>query len=258
MRIFAVPAALLLGCCLYMPLPRAKAVFSGMLVRFYNRILPAFTRKNGETDDTHALTCYLLVLIGVLALLSAIHPLVSMLLMAPAFTGLCVLPGCAAVKLELDSGKYARDIPTYEALVRSTCAALAPAFSEGIIAPMLLGALGMPLHLGAALTWAYAALTALADRHAFAARAVSLVHRISARLFAFFMQLCSGVVGRNPLRVRGGSLPDRLLSTLGISGDASDTHAPMAGDIPQGIFLCGFSAAILCFALCAVGFVLCR
>ena len=258
MRIFAVPAALLLGCCLYMPLPRAKEIFSGMLVSIYDRILPAFTRKNGETDDAHALFCYLLLSVGVLALLSAIHPLISMLLMAPAFTGLCVLPGCASVKLELDSGKYARDIPTYEALVRSTCASLAPAFAEGIIAPMLLGALGMPLHLGAPLALAYAALTALRDRHVFAMRAVSLVHRISARLFAFFMQLCSGVVGRNPLRIHGGTLADRLLVTLGIFGDASDTHAPMAGDIPQGIFLCGFSSTILCFALCAVGFVLCR
>lgn len=258
MRIFAVPAALLLGCCLYMPLPRAKEIFSGLLVRGYERILSAFTRKSGQTDDSHALTVYLLLLIGVLALLCAIHPLVSMLLMAPVFTGLCALPGCAAVKLELDSGKYARDIPTYEAIVRKTCASLAPAFAEGIIAPMLLGALGMPLHLGAALGWVYTALVALHDRHVFAARVVMLVHRVSIRLFAFFMQLCSGVVGRNPLRVRGESLPDRLLNTLGIASNASDTHAPMAGDIPQGIFLCGFSGAILCFTLCAVGFVLCR
>ena len=53
-------------------------------------------------------------------------------------------------------------------------------------------------------------------------------------------------------------VPGRLLSILGIAGDGADTHAPMAGDIPQGIFLCGFASFILCFTLCAIGFVLCR
>ena len=72
------------------------------------------------------------------------------------------------------------------------------------------------------------------------------------------MLLCSGAVGRNPLRTRGRGAQGRLLSILGIAGDGTDTHAPMAGDIPQSIFLCGFASFILCFTLCVLGFVLCR
>lgn len=258
MRIFAVPAAILLSCCLYMPLPRAEAFFSRLLVRMYERILLAFTHKSGKTDDDPALIVYLLVLGGVMALLGAIHPLAAMALMAPVFTGMVVMPACARVKLELDSGKYARDIPAYEDIVRRACASVAPAFIDGIVSPMLLCSLGMPLHLGAALGWLYAALRALRDRHAFAGRFFSFMHRLSARLLVWFMLLCSGVVGRNPLHTKGRSPADRLLSILGIAGDGTDTHAPMAGDISQAAFLCVFASVILCFSCCAVGFVLCR
>ncbi len=258
MRIFAVPAALLLACCVYMPLPAARDFLFRLIHRTYAAAARLFTRRTGHTDDAPALASFLLLLAGALALLGAIHPLVSMALMAPAFTGLCILPSCARIKDELDSGAYARDIPAYEALVRSACTDLMPACIQGVVSPMLLGALGMPLHLGAALCGVYMALMALSDTLPIAARACSQVHRISERIFAFFMQLCSGVVGRNPLHIKGASLQDRLLSTLGIAGDNSDTHAPMAGDIAQGVFLCGFSCALLCFALCTVGFVLCR
>ena len=258
MRIFAVPAAILLSCCLYMPLPRAEAFFSRLLMRIHARILLAFTHKSGKTDDTPALIVYLLLLSGAMALLGAIHPLVSMVLMAPVFTGTAALPACAGVKLDLDSGKYVRDIPAYEALVQKTCRSLAPAFIEGVVSPMLLCALGMPLHLGAALGWIYAALRALRGQHAFAHSFLAFMHRLSARLLIWFMLLCSGAVGRNPLRTKGRTASDRLLSILGIAGDGTDTHAPMAGDISQAAFLCAFSCAILCFSCCAVGFVLCR
>ena len=258
MRIFAVPAALALACCVYMPLPKAKAFFYGLLSRGFDRILAAFTSKRGKTADSLALIVYLLLLGGALALLGAMHPLLSMLLMAPAFTGLSVLPGCARVKDELDSGKYARDIPAYEAIVRSTCVSLAPAFVQGIIAPLLLGELGMPLHLGAALTGIYTALDVLSGQLPIAAHICAAVHRLSERVFVFFLTLCAGAAGRNPLRTKGRTAEDRLLSILGIAGTSSDTHAPMSGDIAQGVFLCAFSSAILCFTLCAVGFVLCR
>lgn len=258
MRIFAVPAALLVACCVYMPLPAARDALFRLIRRAYAAVLRHFTGHSGRADDKTALLVFLLILGGALALLGAIHPLLSMLLMAPAFTGLCVLPSCARVKDELDSGKYARDIPAYESLVRSTCVSLIPACVQGVVSPLLLGALGMPLHLGAALCGVYLALTALSDQLPMAVRLCRIVHRISERFFVFFMQLCSGVVGRNPLRIKGDTLAHRLLSTLGIAGDSSDTHAPMSGDIAQGVFLCGFSCAVLCFALCAVGFVLCR
>ena len=258
MRIFAVPAAALLACCLYMPLPAALEQLFRLIDRAYAYALRLFTRRTGETDDAPALLSFLLVLGGALALLGAIHPLVSMALMAPAFTGLTILPECARIKDELDSGIYARDIPAYESLVRETCGSLVPAFVQGIVSPLWLCALGMPLHLGAALGGVYLALQALSTRLPAAARVLNSVHRISERIFIFFMLLCSGAVGRNPLRTKGRSAQERLVSILGVAGDASDTHAPMSGDIAQGVFLCAFSSVILCFALCTVGFVLCR
>jgi len=258
MRIFAVPAALLLGCCIYMPLPAARDFLYRLIEKSYAAAARMFTRRTGHTDDAPALLSFLLLFAGALALLGAIHPLVSMVLMAPAFTGLCVLPACARVKDELDSGKYARDIPAYEALVRKTCASLVPAVIQGVVSPLVLGALGMPLHLGAALCGVYTALMALGDSLPAAARICARVHRISDHLFNFFMHLCAGAVGRNPLRVKGSTTQERMLSILSIAEDDSGAHAPMAGDIAQGVFLCGFSCIILCFALCAVGFVLCR
>lgn len=258
MRIFAVPAALLLGCCLYMPLPAARETLNLWMNRAYSAFLRPFTRRTGHTDDAPPLLSFLLLIGGVLALLGAIHPLISMLLMAPAFTGLTILPGCAAVKDALDSGKYARDIPAYESLVRETCIRLAPEFIQGVVAPLLLGALGMPLHLGAALTGIYTALQALSAGLPAAERAAAAIHRIAERIFVFFLVLCSGAVGRNPLHTKGRAAKERLLSILGISGDGSGTHAPMSGDIAQGVFLCAFACVILSFALCAAGFVLCR
>ena len=258
MRILAIPAAILLACCIYMPLPAVREFFLRLTVRGYDLTLRLFTRRDGHTDDAPALAVYLLALGGAFALLGAIHPLVSMLLMAPVFTAPAVLPGCARIKDELDSGKYARDIPAYEALVRDTCVSLAPAFIQGLIAPMILCALGMPLHLGAAFGAVYTAVSALAQRLPRCARAADLIRRTGERVFIAMILLCSGAVGRNPLRTRGAGASGRLLSVLGISEDGTQTHAPMAGDIAQGIFLCGFASLILCFVLCAVGFVLCR
>lgn len=257
MRIFAVPAAVLLACCLYLPLPLARNALYAALRRLYTPVLRAFSRKGGKADDTLALIAFLLLMMGAL-LLAALHPLVAAVLMALSFTGLSVLPSCAKIKAELDAGTYARDIPAYEALVRETCTSVAPAFSKEVFAPLILCAAGMPLHMGPSLALAYAALCALSDQQPLAARIAATIQRFASRVFRAFILLCSGVVGRNPLRTQGRSDEARLLSILGIGGDGTDTHAPMAGDIPQGIFLCGFAAAVLGFALTAVGFVLCR
>lgn len=257
MRMLALPAALLLACCLYLPLPRAAQLIERALERLYALALRLFTRRDGQTDDTSALLMYLLLLGGVLALLCALHPLLAAVLTAPLFSGLAPLPGCARVKDELDSGRYARDIPAYEALVRKTCASLAPAFTGGVIAPLLLCAVGTPLYLGCAPGWVFAALR-LREADSAAARAIlSRVLRISEAVFCALMVLCAGVVGRNPLRTQGRGAQDRLMNILGIAGGASDTHAPMAGDIPQGIFLCSFAASLLCIALTLIGFFLC-
>jgi len=122
MRILAVPAAFLIACFLYPPLPKAAAAFERALRALYARVLLLFTRKNGTADESPALVMYLLLLCGVCVLLGAIHPLCAMFLMVPLFTGLSVLPACANMERELDSGTYANDIPTYEALVRESCA----------------------------------------------------------------------------------------------------------------------------------------
>ena len=254
MRIFTVPAAIFLACCVYMPLPAAADWPQRLLVRGYARFQRSFS--GSAKDDVHALLIYLLALCGVLTLLCAVHPLISMALMAPAFTGVHALPGCAQAKADLDSGKYARDIPAYESLVRSTCMSLAPAFAHGVIVPMLLGAAGMPLHMGAPLCMAYLAVWAI--DHPACVRITAALHRTGERLLVAFMLLCAGAVGRNPLRTKGNTPEARLLSTLNIAQGEAHARAPMAGDIPQGIFLCGLASLVLCFVLCAVGFVLCR
>jgi len=191
-------------------------------------------------------------------LLSAIHPLASMILMIPLFTGLSVLPACAHTERELDSGKYANNIPTYEMLVRKSCLSVASAFISGVIAPMLLCGIGMPLHIAVPAGYAGAALHALSSENETAAKLDKRIQHIAERILIFFMTLCSGVKGRNPLNIRGKTAEARLLSIVGIPGDGTDTHAPMAGDIAQAIFLCFFSTAVFCFTLCAVGFIFCR
>lgn len=257
MRMLALPAALLLACCLYLPLPRAREAIARALDGLYALVLRLFTRKNGQTDDAPALLMYLLLLGGVSALLCAVHPLLSAVLAAPLFDGLAPLPQCARVKDELDSGKYAKDIPAYEALVRKTCASLAPAFVGGVIAPMLLCAVGMPLYLGCAPGWILAALMRRRADSPAADRIAKAALRISESVFCAMLLLCSGVVGRNPLRTQGRGAQDRLMNILGIAGNASDTHAPMAGDIPQGVFLCGFISVLLCAVLTLLGLALC-
>lgn len=258
MRIFAIPAAFLLACFLYPIFPKAAKYFDRTLHGLYGQTLKLFTRKNGSADHMPALTMHLLLLCGVSMLLTAIHPLASMILMIPLFTGLSTLPACVGMERELDSGKYSNDIPTYEMLVRESCASVASSFVSGVVVPMLLCGAGMPLHMAAPLGYAHAALHALSEENAFAAKFDQKIQRIAERILIFFMTLCSGVKGRNPLNVRGKTAKARLLSIVGIAGDRTDTHAPMAGDIAQAIFLCFFSTAIFCFTLCAVGFVLCR
>ena len=257
MRIFAVPAAILLACCIYLPFPGAAAHVDAAIRALYRKTLRLFTRKSGVSDRTPALSVFLLLLCGITALLCALHPLISVLLMAPLFTGIAALPACAHTEHELDSGKFTHDISAYEAQVREACLSVAPAFSSGIIAPMLLCAAGMPLHLACPLGYAFAALCTLEAEDPHVPPFLRTLRSICERLLLFFMILCAGVTGRNPLHTQGKTVQARLMNIIGIAGDSTDTHAPMAGDIAQAIFLCAFSSGLLCFTLCAVGFVLC-
>ena len=99
MRIFAVPAALLLACFIYPIFPKATEYFERFLRALYRQALRLFTRKNGAADQTPALAMYLLLLCGICALFGTIHPLCPLLLMVPLFTGLSALPSCAIMGL---------------------------------------------------------------------------------------------------------------------------------------------------------------
>lgn len=257
MRILALPAALALAFCLYLPLPQSAQLISRALLRLYHLVLRRFTRKDGGADAAPALCAMLLLLGGAVTLLGALHPAVCALAMAPLFPALSLLPQCAAVKEEFDSGKYASDIPEYESRVRTACASLGPAFAFDACAPLLLCAVGMPLWLGCALGWVFLALRAVCGELPLARRLLAPVLRLSESVFCAMLLLCACAVGRNPFRTRGRGARERLMSILGIAGDGTDTHAPMSGDIAQGVFLCCLCIALLCFMLCAVFFLLC-
>ena len=251
MRMLALPAAFMLSLCLYLPLPRAQEALFSLLRRLYARVS---ARLQGEE---RALPAFVLAVFALTALLCAVHPVVCCLLMLPLFSYGAVFPHCAAVKAELDSGRYARDIPAYESLVRATCLQVAPAFVLGAALPLLLCAAGIPLHLGCAPGWAFCALRAVDAAHPLRGRILSLCERMADRVMRALMRLCAGVVGRSPLRAQGEDAVSRMMSTLGIAGDSTDTHAPMSGDISQAAFLCFFCCGLLLFTLTAVGFVLC-
>ena len=257
MRLLALPAATLLAAFLYPILPQAVSWIGHALNRLHALVLRAFTRKSGKTDDGPALLAFVLLLAGCAALLSAIHPLIEAIVIAPLFVGLSVFPSCAAVKAELDSGKYARDIPAYEARVREICISIASAFISGVCAPLLACSAGMPLHLGAALGWALLALRTRQDTHPLAQRIIQRIDRIADAVFCVFLILCSGAAGRSPFRTRGKGAEARMMNILGIAGDGTDMHAPMAGDISQAAFLCCFASVLLLIMLTLVGFALC-
>ena len=251
MRMLALPAACILAFILYPLLPQAERRILEAIDSSFSRFARRFS------DENQALPAFLLLLFAMSSLFAALHPAVAALLMAPLFSAPAILPGCVQMKDDLDSGKYVRDIPAYEANVRKTCAALAPAFLAGAVSPMLLCAAGMPLYIGCGLGWVYFALRELHPYSAAAQRIMVVLLRLSDRVFSFFMLLCAGVVGRNPLRTKGHDAKSHLMSILGIAQDGADTHAPMAGDIPQGIFLCCFCCALLLLSLTAIGLALC-
>lgn len=250
MRMLALPAAYALSFLLYLLFPRAEGLLADALERLHRRM-------SARMSEARALFSLLLMLAAAASLLGALHPLAAALVMTPLFTAPAVLPGCAQMKHDLDSGRYVRNIPVYEENVRVSCMSLAPAFLCGAVAPMLVCAVGMPLYIGFGLGWAYLALRHLHGKNLPAQRALVVLLRTADKVFSFMLLLCSGVVGRNPLHSRGRDAKSHLLSILGIAGDGADTHAPVAGDIPQGIFLCCFCTSLLCFTLTAVGFVLC-
>jgi len=251
MRMLSLPAALLLGAALYTNVPSLREKLPAALRALHERIRRLFMDKDGKTDERSALLVFFLALAAAAILLCALHPIAAALTMAPLFSGFSPLPSCAKTKQELDSGAFSKDIPEYERLVVAACRPLGDAFAHHIAAPLLLCALGLPLSLGCALGWLYAGLHALGGDFPLCDPPCRRIRQAGdAALIAFFL-LCSGLVGRNPLRVGGKSAGEKLMHLLSLEGDTD--HAPIAGDITQGIFLCSLSAALLCALLTAVG-----
>lgn len=245
MRLFAFPAALFLAFILYCAAPKLP---NGSPAPFKNSMLFSGDSTSAPRAEL-AFPAFLLTLMLTPFLLALIHPAVEAVLMAFPLFGLSCIPVSGAVKRELDSGAYARDIPAYEALVRETCAALAPAFVAHVCAPLLLMAVGLPLRLSAALGWGFLALTAVSGENEQADRLLGLLVHPADAVFGFLLRLCCGVTGRNPFRTGGRGAQTRLMSILGIAQDDTDTHAPVSGDISQGTFLCCFCAVLLCLVL---------
>ena len=245
MRLLAYPAALLLAFVLYCAAPRLAELLSLALQKLY----ALFGRLDERSPRPLAFPAFLLAVMLTPFLLALIHPAVEAVLMAFPIFGLARIPQSGAVKRELDSGAYSRDIPAYEALVRETCAALAPAFAAHVCVPLVLMAVGLPLRLSAALGWGFLALTAVSSKNEQADRLLGLLVHPADALMKTLMLLCCGVTGRNPFRTKGRDAQTRLMSILGVAQDETATHAPVSGDISQGTFLCCFCTVLLCLVL---------
>lgn len=257
MRILVLPLTLIFAACLYLPFPQAAGILADAVKRLYPRFLSPFTRRSGRRDETLALVLFLMLTGGVCQLIGGIHLIFGSLIMAPVFCTYAMFPEAAAIKDQLDRGVYARDIGEYDARVRSTCAAFGPSFISDMTAPLLLIALGTPLHMGLALGGAYFAARILSDQNPAARRVVMLCVRPAWAVMRFLLHLCSGVVGRSPFQAHGDNARELLLSVLGIAGSAEDTHTPVSGDIAQAIFLCMFCTVLLTLMLCVVLFSFC-
>ena len=248
MRLLAYPAALVLAFILYLSCPK----LAPLVLSLPKKLLPPLTRLDQRfSRPPYAVSypVYLLLFFLVGLLLGLIHPAVSAVTMALPLLGLASIPASGAVKRKLDSGAFEKDIPAYEAKVRNTCAALVPEFVAHLCAPLLLMALGMPLHIGSALGWAYLALCSSCAEIPKADQLLGSIVHAADKVFSALLVLCSGVVGRNPFRTGGHGAQSRLMNILGITDDDHATHAPVSGDISQAAFLCCFCICLLCLML---------
>ena len=107
MRLFVYPAALFLAFVLYCAAPK----FAGGLARALQKLYALFQRLDARAPRKLAFPAFLLTLMLVPFLLALLHPAVEAVLMAFPLFGLSCIPQSGAVKRELDSGAYSRDIP---------------------------------------------------------------------------------------------------------------------------------------------------
>lgn len=255
MRMLTLPAALLLGAALYSLFPAFRGQPDRAIRALIARCRRLFTTKRGRTDDRSALAVALLALAAAVILVGALHPAITSLVMAPLFSGFFILPQGAAAKQALSAGECAGEPAAYERRVLDACRPMGDAFAREVVVPMLLCAVGLPLHIGSALAWVYAGLRC-SQENAAAQAICRIVDQIGDRVTTFMLLLCAGLFGRNPLRVGGNGAGERLLHLLSLEGEVD--HAPISGDISQGAFVCCLCVALLCLPLTGVGMLLCR
>lgn len=255
MRMLVLPAALLLGAALYSLFPAFRGQPDRAIRALMARCRRLFTTRRGRTEEHSALAVALLALAASVILVGAMHPAVAALVMAPLFSGFFVLPQGAAAKQALSAGECASDPAAYERRVLDACRPMGDAFAREVVVPMLLCAVGLPLHIGSALAWVYAALR-LAQENAAAQAICRGVDRAGDRVLGVMLLLCAGLFGRNPLRVGGSSAGERLMRILSLEGEVD--HAPISGDISQGAFLCCLCTTLICLPLTGVGALLIR
>ena len=254
MRMLAFPAALVLGVLLYTLFPGAKSWINQRLIARPAIIEQNIIKRRQNPDEKSVFFIYIFILLLVPTLISLIHPVAAALVMAPLFPFFTLMPECFAAKHELDSGKYAKDREGYEGRVVHCCEALGEALVPCLMTPIILCAVGMPLHLGGALGWGYAALRRLEIGVPPLVRILALLERVGNAVAVFLLRLCAGLFGRNPLRVGGADAKETLVNLLGLR-DEND-HAPISGDISQAAFACCLCAFLLCAFLTGVGMVL--
>ena len=251
MRMLALPAGLMLGALLYTLFPGVKSWLNRRL-----QALPAIIEQNAikrhqKPDVRSTLFVYLIFPVLFPTLLSLIHPIGAALVMAPLFSFFALMPEGFAAKRELDSGQYVKDREAYENRVVHCCEALGEALVPCLMTPILLCAVGMPLHLGGALGWAYAALRLIDVKEPLVIRILALLERAGDAVAVFLLHLCAGLFGRNPLRIGGEGAEETLLNLLGLEGE--NDHAPISGDISQSAFACCLCAFLLCAFMTLVG-----
>lgn len=251
MRMLALPAALLLGALLYSLVPQAEIKIPFAMNDLHKAIGRLIHKKTGKENERMAYLMSILIPAAAAFLLELIHPAVAALVMAPLFSFFALMPEGFAAKRELDSGKYVKDREAYENRVVHCCEALGEALVPCLMTPILLCAVGMPLHLGGALGWTYAALRLIDVKEPLVIRILALLERAGDAVAVFLLHLCAGLFGRNPLRIGGEGAEETLLNLLGLEGE--NDHAPISGDISQSAFACCLCAFLLCAFMTLVG-----
>ena len=123
MRMLALPLALALAFCLYLPLPRAAERLAHGVCRLYAAFLRPLARGKRPVDGHLAFALFLLLAGGVCQLAGGWHPVATAVVTAPLLSALTLLPqagvalGMAAEAAELSDGHMVRNVVLFSVLV---------------------------------------------------------------------------------------------------------------------------------------------